>query len=363
MEKSRDNSIDILRMAAAFLVILTHTLGSYNIMIINGKLPASFSMMLLMSLADCGVTVFFLISGAFVLRNDENASFRYFYSHIARTIAIPTIIFSIWYLIYSLIPAIVRNDTGKIWYVLSETIKGRPYFHMWYLYTLLCLYLFVPAIVRLKIMVGEKTFSRIAVLIFISSAVSDMTSTHMFQYDPGSAYRYAGYLFAGYLAYENSEKNTKKAAAILSVWVIAELAAAGVYAVSYDAAFNVHVLNAVDRILSVTAPVLLFWGFAHIRVRHRVKIVYLSFLIYLLHAGIIDMFSRIFEKLGIGEKILFILPAPANVLLITALIYLTSAIAAFVYDKIQVRAEKRFGVRQKLYDMMNSVFRVFFSIQ
>ena len=39
---------------------------------------------------------------------------------------------------------------------IIEFVKGRPYYHMWYLYMMIGVYMFVPILVFLKNQIGEK---------------------------------------------------------------------------------------------------------------------------------------------------------------------------------------------------------------
>lgn len=363
MQASRDSGIDIVRIISLICVISGHVVGSYDVLIQEGAMPASYGIFIFVVLTDC-VNIFFMISGAFVISNDSYASFKTFYKRTAISIAIPTIIFGLYYVVYALIPSIIKGNTKMIMWELSETIQGRPFYHLWYLYALQCMYLFVPAIIRLRQMTGEKTFERIAVLIFVSTCISEITSWHSFQYDPGSAYRYIGYLFIGYVAY----KRKKKSVYFCAVSLILCLASVGVmamekYATSFGKSISQWESNGC-LILRAIWPVLFFYFFACMDINWRPKkLVELSFLVYLMHAGVRDVVMRLSDKIMGKDKILYIFVPALNVLFLTLIIFVLSLVLAYLYSILQRKINAKYHIRDKLYQLIYNAFCRAFAIK
>lgn len=358
----RDNSIDLLRIVASFFVVAIHVSGTYDIMMTNGLLAPSYSLSVMMNLTDCGVSIFFVISGAFLLSNDRYASFKTFYKHSAKTIAIPTLIFSIYYILYSIIPSALRGDIPGIRYEITETVYGRPFFHMWYLYTLLCIHLFIPAIIRLRQMVSDTVFERISILIFISSSVSDMTSSHTFQYDPGSAYRYIGYLFAGYVAYRHSTKNKARGALLAGFALIFLFVGSIARYNSYSGTELPFAVEIVLRFMLILCPVMIFAFMAHFKIEKDItRFSGLCFYIYLIHAGVLDLMLK-FTTIVKGEEWIWsLMPAGVTIVALSAMIFIISAVLAVVYDRLQKICERRFHIRQRLYECIRAVILFIFS--
>lgn len=363
MQASRNNSIDILRIISLICVISGHVVGSYDALIQEGTMSPSYGIFIFVVLTDC-VNVFFMISGAFVISNDNYASFRTFYKRTAMSIAIPTLIFSIYYVIYALIPSIIKGNTKMIMWELSEAIHGRPFYHLWYLYALLCIYLFVPAIIRLRQMAGEKTFERIALLIFVSSCLSDATSQHSFQYDPGSAYRYIGYLFIGYVAYRRRRKDVCRSVISLMLCI----ASVGVmamekYAICMGRSASQLEVNGC-MILKAVWPVLLFYAFACIDINWRPKrLVELSFLIYLFHAAVRDGLMRLSDEMMGENWLLYIFKPEMNVLFLTGIIFILSLVLGYLYSVLQRKVNEKYQIRDKLYLLIYNAFSKLFAIK
>lgn len=95
------------------------------------------------------VPCFIMLSGAFILDNERNYDYKYFYKKTFKSVGIPTIIFSIFYLVYRITKAvlvlIVKNkDISTIIEPIVEFLKGEPCYHMWYLYMMIGVYCMVP---------------------------------------------------------------------------------------------------------------------------------------------------------------------------------------------------------------------------
>lgn len=363
MQASRDCGIDIVRIISLICVISGHVVGSYDVLIQEGAMPASYGIFIFVVLTNC-VNIFFMISGAFVISNDSYASFKTFYKRTAISIAIPTFIFSLYYVVYALIPSIIEGDMRMILRELSEAIQGRPFYHLWYLYALLCMYLFVPAIIRLRRMAGEKTFERIALLVFVSSCVSDATSQHSFQYDPGAAYRYIGYLFIGYVAYSKRRKDVFRSVISLMLCI----ASVGVtamerYAISMGESVSQWEINGC-MILRAVWPVLLFYSFACIDINWNPKrLVEQSFLIYLMHAGVRDVMMRLSDKIMGKNWLLYIFNPVLNVLFLTGVIFVLSLLIGYLYSVLQQKLNAKYRIRDKLYLLIHNAFMHVFAIK
>lgn len=353
----RDSSIELLRVVASIFVIAIHVSGTYDVMMHSGTLEPSYLLAFMLNLTDCGVSVFLVISGAFLISSDRYSSFETFYKHSAVTIAIPTAIFSFYYVVYSIVPSLIKGDYAGITYEIKEALVGRPFFHMWYLYTLLCIHFFIPAIIRLRRMVGESTFERIAIVMFILSAVSDYTSTHILQYDPGSAFRYIGYLFGGYVAYRRSRKSTARGLASLAVTIVFLLAGSVGRYCSYAGIDVPYVAVLCCKTLLVVCPVLIFYSFVHFEIKTDItKFSHLCFYIYLIHAGVLDVITRAASILKGKDWLWTLLPAALNILAITAVVFVISTVLAVVYDLVQKKVELRWHIRQRVYRVIRRAF-------
>ena len=193
------------------MVILIHTFGSY---VVNDSALGSVEWTianLIDSFCRPSVPLFFMISGALLLRKDYTIQF-FFKNRFVR-ILIP---FIFWSIIYSLVNRHVLNDEG---FVIGKFIKDIFYgssIHLWFVYTLFGLYLLVPLIAT-----RFSTFSNVywryffglwALTLFISfSNFSIYLPKIELTYFSG----YLGYFLLGY--YLTLKKNTLKFSILLFV--------------------------------------------------------------------------------------------------------------------------------------------------
>ena len=80
MSKDRESNFDLLRIISAFAVIILHV--SYWFLKIDDASAFSnchFLTLLLTSITRFAVPCFFMLSGAFILADERNADYKYFY--------------------------------------------------------------------------------------------------------------------------------------------------------------------------------------------------------------------------------------------------------------------------------------------
>lgn len=156
-------NISALRILACIMVIGIHVSASYVVNFSNisnfefaiGNLWNSFS--------RPAVPIFVMICGKYAL-DKENSNYINYYSRIFKKIYIPTILWSIFYM--SLNYFCCNISIKK---VIISTIGGSPFYHLWYLYMMIGVYLSVPFLIKLKNKIGEEKFRNLGIiLLFIS---------------------------------------------------------------------------------------------------------------------------------------------------------------------------------------------------
>ena len=160
MAKNREFSFDLLRIVSAFAVVMLHVSGGF-LQIDDMKAPTNchFPIMLLNHIVRFAVPCFFMLSGAFILADERNADYKYFYKKSFRNIGITSVIFCVLYVIFGVAKLLAgvfifkKHGTDHVLPGLISVFKniliGNPYYHLWYLFTLLGLYLAVPFVIRL----------------------------------------------------------------------------------------------------------------------------------------------------------------------------------------------------------------------
>lgn len=140
---SRYNYIDVLRVVSSIAVIAIHVIiyyiASFKVhtipwtVLMSGKVITQFA-----------VPVFFMVSGATIFSSTKEESYTSFIKRRLTKIAIPFVVYS---LIYYLFYVFVKDEYALGVYeflrrFFNKSIQG----HFWYLYALIPLYFFYPAI-------------------------------------------------------------------------------------------------------------------------------------------------------------------------------------------------------------------------
>ena len=131
-----NKSLNFLKIAACFLVVLLHVSAAN----IHEFGPKWWGANIFDSFARVCVPIFFMISGATLLRKQEPLS-EFFTKRLSR-IAMPLIFWScfyLWWLSYNGV------ETGN-W--VLRILSGPTMFHLWFFYALIGLYFFVPIMRR-----------------------------------------------------------------------------------------------------------------------------------------------------------------------------------------------------------------------
>lgn len=315
MEKTRENNYDLLRIISAIAVIAIHVSEVWMNASMNAKvfgevyrgemLPICFYN----ALSCFAVPCFIMLSGAFILTNEKNMDYKYFYRKIFVNIGIPTLLFSLLYFLYLMGRAVLGvvikgNEITYLLQPITEWCKGRPFYHMWYLYMMVWVYLLVPIILLFKRQVGEKVFGRAAWIFLICASLGGWTSTNMLEWDIGFSFRFVSYFMVGYeiRRIAAAKKSNKKGLVLIAAGVTVELFP--IFLIRYRQVMQGITENQILRPLNplvVLASILIFAGFSYLnRKRSFARLSGLTFYIYLIHAGLLNAVMFVLKKSGGG---------------------------------------------------------------
>ena len=162
MPKYRESNFDLLRIISAFAVVMLHV--SYLFLKIDDQSVFSnchFPILFMTSITRFAVPCFFMLSGAFILADERNADYKYFYKKSFKNIGITSIIFCLLYIFYSIAKLVAgifvfhKHDVNYIFQgmigIIESLVVGSPAGHLWYLFTLVGLYIAAPFVIRLAI--------------------------------------------------------------------------------------------------------------------------------------------------------------------------------------------------------------------
>lgn len=205
MEKSRRVSFDILRILAAFSVVMLHVSSRY-IMAHPVDSTVFYFSNLYNSLNRFGVPIFVMISGAIFLDKEKEIDVKRLWIHNILRILI---VFILWNYIYYVYKCVQYWHFDFFHTSLEDTIKGIAYGtdYLWFLPMIISLYVLVPV---LRTWLSKATKQNIeyflmmflifnilktsAVLITESSLVNRLSETFSFVEFSG----YLGYFVLGY---------------------------------------------------------------------------------------------------------------------------------------------------------------------
>lgn len=156
--KTRDYNMDLLRILAAFMVIVIHV-SAHNFSDTPTKSIEWLSYNFYDSVVRSAVPIFLMISGAFFLTDRIQSNIKKLYTKNIFKLVIVFIIWSIIYVIFSLFTDRLTTDQ-----IISSIITGH--FHLWYLPVIIGIYIISPFIYRF-IKNSDKTIFKYFIILFI----------------------------------------------------------------------------------------------------------------------------------------------------------------------------------------------------
>ncbi|MFN0292689.1 acyltransferase [Pedobacter helvus] len=194
--KSLKNYISNLRNIATFAVILLHVTAPF-VLKFNKISFASWQLAnLLDSMLRFGVPVFVMISGAVLL--DRSEPLNIFLGKRLKRIFLPFLFWSIVYFIFIYAGNFQKFSISQLAQILTDKLLKGTYYHLWYIYMILGIYLFVP-IVRKWVQNSTKQELHYFLLLW---AITLFINTDVAKYIPSIEVlyfsKYLGYLVLGY---------------------------------------------------------------------------------------------------------------------------------------------------------------------
>lgn len=186
------NSYDYLRVVTAFFVVLLHASASYVVLYNELSTLEWMAGNVYNSLSRWTVPVFFMLSGAFLLDPKRVETLAYFYKKRVLKIVVPLLAWSMIYYVYK---GLTLEMPMSLKDFVSRFIANDIYYHLWFLYVLLGIYLLVPLLRHFMKDVPPSYLLYFAVIWFI--AVPFMKTANEFY---GSTI-YFDIPIAGYLGY------------------------------------------------------------------------------------------------------------------------------------------------------------------
>lgn len=184
----RDFSLDALKAMAIFMVIMIHT-SAPGFVVFGDQWTAA---LVYDSFSRVSVPLFFMVTGALLLPRSHSIG-----SIVARVklVLIPLIAWSVIYLVYN------QLYHGQVVHDWLRLILQGPVLHMWFLYSLIGAYLFMPLMSKFFCNASGKEKMWVMGLAFIGSSVmpffKDLTGQVLLGVDMAYVPIYSAYMLAG----------------------------------------------------------------------------------------------------------------------------------------------------------------------
>ncbi|GAB1579781.1 acyltransferase [Bordetella petrii] len=320
--QERLDRLDAARWLAALAVVLLHSAAQA----VSDAGAYGSSDWLAANLYDSAVRwcvpVFVMVSGALLLDHERPTDARHFYLRRATRICAPLVFWTLFYLAWR--TGLDWWDDGRLdlsfW--PRKVAEGAPYYHLWYLYMIVGLYLFAP-LVRALYERSQPAARRLWVVGILGIAILDALYRQALGAGQGFFLTwflpYLGYFVAGRMIY-TGELRMPRPGLVLMLSVLAT--AWGVSALSDTGRLNLYFYD----YFSITVPFMSLAAFQWIMNTPRVPplstLAPLTFGVYLIHPLFLDLADRAGAKAGPG--------AAWNVPLMAAAVFGLSAASSWL---------------------------------
>lgn len=346
----REKNYDALRVVSSFMIVMLHASSG---LMKDDYQAAPVSLLVLHAVTRFAVPCFFMLSGAFLLSDQGNGDVRFFYRKSWNKIGRTGLLFCLLYLPFSLfIPLAttfilkkhgVGELPGLLLGVLKSALAGEPYYHLWYIFVLVGLYFAVPLVIKIDKNLsggGIDIYGRPATAFLVLSCVGYMTSSHAVNWDIGYQLYFLSYFLMGWKIrrWSLDRKSNVRGILLIAAGFMANMLLAilnyaalrGGYAEKEGLLFN-HVISygPLDPV-EIAASLAIFAGFSLLEI--KVDFSWVSkhtFVIYLVHAGILTIFQVLIE-----QNLISILKSEAlAVIAESVMVFAISLLISFIYQK------------------------------
>lgn len=294
---NRDLSIDFLRILACFFVIMRH---SVDLSIISSNSRKYWTIGVLFdSFTYISIPMFLIITGYLLL--GKNEPYNLFFKKRLNKILIPFIFWSFIYILFAnnFCNRLLGNNYIKL------IINGNIFYHLWYVYLIIGIYLILPVINKLVSSCKSSDIKYILGLWILFSIIFPIFS-RKYGYNIAISYIFSGfwgYVFLGY--YLKSINISSKLFKLSLLALIATYLTVSIGTIFFTSFKRVVLFNHLDlfspTMLLLTISIFIIIKHITPKVQYKlsyniqviiIKISNLTFSIYLLHALILDTFYR-----------------------------------------------------------------------
>lgn len=190
--------IDVIRVIAIFSVVLLHVSSPYLYEFMKIPMDEWWVANLYDSMVRMSVPLFFMITGVIFLKIKNEPLIVYFKKRFIKII-IPLIV---WSFIYIFFRIYVEGENINVFKHMVLSLVRKEYFHLWFLYAMVGIYLFIP-ILKIFIQNSSEELQYYFLLLFVVASAIIPIITDIFLIDIPNYLTmmqgFGGYLVLGYV--------------------------------------------------------------------------------------------------------------------------------------------------------------------
>ena len=210
--------IDYIRIFAAVMVILLHSISSFFGNSDNFQTKFWWFCNFVNEICRTGVPLFFMISGYLMLTKSKITDLKSFYKKRIFKILIP---FLIWDIIYYCYFRHINNQKILDFAFFEALMLNGSSYHLWYIYSIMLLYLFIPFIKMITDKASLKTQLFFLCLVIFQTTLKPFfnitTGLYLYLAEDGII-GYLGYMILGnILGKSEIKKNTRVLIYVLGI--------------------------------------------------------------------------------------------------------------------------------------------------
>lgn len=324
MTKSRHSGIDLLRILAAFGVVLIHVTApfvTYNKGLLNSDFWAG---NVFNALGRFSVPIFVIVSGFFILKPID--SLREFYHKRFARILWPFVCWSVFFLLWAFF--FDRTPLSKI---VDNLLWGKPYFHLWFLGMLMGLYAVTPLLGDLLKRVGIRRFAFVAIGAFLLAMSIDAWDTYVKSRPWIGLWwiSYVGYFMVGACMrdYKGAFNGRTLLVSTIAICYLSIVLFTGWLFANGCFVWYFYSYLSITSIVGAVAFVNLFRGINVPVKRWMGRLSDLTFGIYLVHVVPLGIIKRYWSLCFVENPFV-------NILLVACAVFVSSALIVFLMSKV-----------------------------
>lgn len=281
--------LDAARWLAAMAVVLLHSAA----LTLTNSAPYGGSAWMAANLYDSAarwcVPVFVMISGALLLDSRKPMDTRHFYGRRVARLCAPLLFWTLFYLFWHSLLDWWNSGHVDVSFWPRKVAQGEPYYHLWYLYMVVGLYLFAPLVralyVRSSVPARKMWLAGILGIAVLDTIYRQFSGTR-----PGFFLTwflpYLGYFLAGRMLLDG-ELRIPRPGLVLLASVLAT--AGGVYALSTPHTLNVYFYDSFSITVLMMSLAAFQWIVNSPGMPRLAALTPLTFGVYLIHPIFLDL--------------------------------------------------------------------------